>query len=124
VSWDTDLHFSDNAWFENELVEANLVGSLHIKGPSDRLKVDGSIDIAEGKISYLGVDFDIRQAHYDIRSDDTGSAIVTIPYVRRLAESTGQTVEPVTGQGIDDIITLMIEYAPVNELKPRLVSSI
>jgi hypothetical protein len=35
-----------------------------------------------------------------------------------------QTVETVTGQGIDDTITLTINYAPINEIKPVLRSSV
>jgi hypothetical protein len=120
ISWDTTLHFTDGAWFENELVEANLSGELAIKGPSDKLKVDGGIDILGGKISYLGVEFDIRQARFDIRTNDSG----TTPYVRGLADSQVQSVDPVTGLQVDDTITLQINYAPVTEIKPQLRSSV
>ena len=37
-------------------VVASLAGALRIKGPSDKLKVDGGIDISEGRFSYLGVE--------------------------------------------------------------------
>src|SRR5205823_6412478 len=71
VNWDVDLKFQDAAWFENELVEAGLAGGLHLGGISDRLRVDGGMDIPDGKISYLGIDFDIREARFDIRSSDS-----------------------------------------------------
>jgi hypothetical protein len=94
VVWDVDLHFSDDAWFENELVEANLIGHLAVKGPSRKLKVDGGMDITEGKISYLGVEFDIRQARYEIHSSEGESGIVTTPYVRGIADSHVQIIDP------------------------------
>src|SRR5207247_10761025 len=72
ITWDVDLAFQDGAWFENELVQAGLVGHLVLKGPSDKLRVDGGLDIPEGKISYLGLQFDIQQARYDIRSELVG----------------------------------------------------
>ena len=115
--------FSDDAWFENELVEANLVGNLAIKGPSDKLRVDGGMDIGEGKISYLGIEFDIRQARFDLRSTDSGNGIVTTPYMRGVGESKVQTVDPISGQSVDDTVTLTINYAPLNEIKPQLRST-
>ena len=132
INWDVTLKFQDGAWFENELVEANLTGGLHISGPSDRLRVDGGMDITEGQISYLGVDFTIRQARFDMRPDATKSPVMNIPYVRGTADTQVQAVDTVTGQSaitnpanqldINDTITLTIDYAPVDSIKPRLSS--
>jgi translocation and assembly module TamB len=124
IFWDVELRFADSAWFENELVEASLLGGLKIKGPHSRLVVDGGMDIPEGKISYLGVEFDIRQARFDLRSAQVDSNIIVTPYIRGIAESQVQTVEPLTGQGVQDTITLTINYAPVNEIKPQMRSSL
>jgi hypothetical protein len=44
--------------------------------------------------------------------------------VRGLAESRVQTIDPLTGQGIDDRISLTINYAPVHEIKPQLRSTL
>jgi len=135
INWDVDLHFADGAWFENELVEANLTGTLHLKGPSDRLRVDGGMDINEGKISYLSVEFDIEQARFDLRSQEDDHGVTNTEYVRGIAQSNVQAVDTVNGASggaganpsnqleINDTITLTIDYAPIDEIKPRLTSA-
>jgi hypothetical protein len=123
VNWNADLKFGEGAWFENELVEAAVTGHVHLQGTSDHLKVDGGLDISEGKISYLGVDFDIHEARFDIRPQVTGTSVVNVPYVRGTADSEVQIMDPVTNQPEDDTIHLTIDYAPINEIKPRLVSA-
>ncbi len=132
INWDVALQFMDGAWFENELVEANLIGTLNLKGPSEHLKVDGGMDIPEGKISYLGIDFDIREARFDMRSDDQGNTVVNTPYVKGLADSQVQAIDTVSGQSsadpasrldTKDTITLTIDYAPIDQIKPRLTSA-
>lgn len=124
ITWDTRLQFKDDAWFENELVEASLIGDLSIKGPSQKLRVDGGMDITKGQISYLGVQFDIQQARFEIHSNETDAGIVNTPYLRGLADSHVQTVDTLTGQGIDDTVSLLINYAPINEIKPILRSTL
>lgn len=131
VFWDVNLRFQDGAWFENELVQAGINGNLKLLGPSDRLKVDGGIDIPEGRFSYLGLQFDIREGRYDVRSSEHDSTIVNTPYVRGIAETKVQTVDTINGLGggagnrlnIDDVITLTLDYAPVDQIKPRLSSA-
>jgi len=123
MTWDVLLRFTDGAWFENELLQANLLGQLKIIGPSDKLRVDGGMDIASGRMSYLGIEFDIREARFDMRSAQTDDGIVNTPYLRGIGESHIQTVDKISGLSVDDTITLMIDYAPVAEIKPRLVSA-
>jgi len=132
ITWDVDLRFQDGAWFDNELVQANVTGNLKLKGPSDKLRVDGGLDINDGKISYLGIQFDVRQARYDVRSESSGESIVNTPYVRGVAESQIQAVDTVSGvsgasggsrMSVNDTITLNIDYAPVDQIKPRLTSA-
>jgi len=132
ITWDVNLKFQDGAWFENELVQTNITGSLALKGPSDKLRVDGGLEINEGKISYLGLQFDIQQAHFDIRSEKSGDSIINTPYVRGAAECQIQSVDTVSGVAgasggsrlsINDTITLNIDYAPIDEIKPRLTSA-
>ena len=131
INWDVDLHFADSAWFENELVEANLTGMLHLKGPSDRLRVDGGMDINEGKISYLSIEFDIQQARFDLRSQEDEHGVLNTPYVRGIAQSNVQAVDTINGGSsadpnnrldINDTITLTVDYAPIDQIKPRLAS--
>lgn len=123
IAWDVNLRFQDGAWFENELVEANLTGDLRLQGPSERLRVDGGMDIAEGQISYLGVDFSIRQARFDIRSSSGGAGVINTPYVRGIAESQTRSIDPASRLEIHDTITLTIDHAPLDQIKPRLVSA-
>jgi hypothetical protein len=132
ILWDVHLKFGDGAWFENELVEASLIGGLHLRGPSERLRVDGGMDINEGKISYLGIEFAIRQARFDMRSDDSGTPVVNTPWVRGIGESRVQAVDTLAGQStsdpsarldVNDTITLTIDYAPIDQIKPRLASA-
>ena len=132
ITWDVNLKFQDGAWFENELVQANLVGKLALKGPSDKLRVDGGLEINEGNISYLGLQFDIQQARFDIRSEVSGDTLVNTPYMRGVAECQIQAVDTVSGVAgasggsrlsVNDTITLNIDYAPVDQIKPRLTSA-
>ncbi len=132
IYWDVNLKFLDGAWFENELVQANVTGQLALKGPSDKLQVNGGLDISEGKISYLGLQFDIQQAHYDVRSEVSGDTVINTPFVRGVAESQIQAVDTVSGVAgasggsrlsVNDTITLNIDYAPVDQIKPRLTSA-
>lgn len=124
IRWDVLLRFFDGAWFENEYVAANLLGQLRLNGPRDRLQVDGGLDVLGGRVDYLGLRFDIAQARFDLRSsvDDTGH-ITNIPYLRASAQSRTQSVDTQTrGVDLNDTITLTIDYAPLNEIKPRLTS--
>jgi hypothetical protein len=130
IYWDVTLRFQEGAWFDNELVQAKVLGALTLKGQSDQLAVDGGIDIQEGVISYLGLQFDIRQARYDIRSEKSDNRIINRPYVRGIAESEAQAVDTVSGVAgggsrlsINDTITLNIDYAPIDQIKPRLTSA-
>jgi len=132
ITWDVNLKFQDGAWFENELIQANITGNLALKGPSDKLRVDGGLDITEGKISYLGLQFDIRQAHFDLRSETSGDSVVNTPYLRGEAECQVQAVDTVSGVAgasggsrlsLNDNITLNIDYAPIDQIKPRLTSA-
>lgn len=126
VRWDVVLRFQDDAWFENDYVAANLIGGLQLKGPNDRLRVDGGVDVTDGRINYLGIQFDIRQARMDIRSQVAESGLVSnTPYLRGIGESRVQTIDAQT-RAIDsnDTITLTVDYAPLGEIKPRLTSLI
>jgi len=132
ITWDVDLKFQDGAWFENELVQAGVTGTLKLRGPSDKLRVDGGLDITEGTISYLGLQFDVQEARYDVRSEASGDTVVNTPYVRGVAESQIQAVDTVSGVAgasggsrlsVNDTITLNIDYAPVDQIKPRLTSA-
>ncbi len=130
IYWDVNLKFQDGAWFENELVQANVTGQMAIKGPSSQLEVDGGLDIGEGRISYLGLQFDIQQARFDIRSEKSGDRVINVPYVRGVAESEIQAVDTVSGTlggsrlSVNDTITLNIDYAPISQIKPRLTSAV
>ncbi len=130
IYWDVNLRFLDSAWFENELVQASVAGQLALKGPSDALEVNGGLDINQGRISYLGLQFDIRQARYDVRSEKSGARVINTPYIRGIAESQAQAVDTVSGGtggsrlSTNDTITLNIDYAPVDQIKPRLTSAV
>jgi len=122
--WDIGLRFRDGLWFENELVQANMAGQIHIRGTGDQLKADGETVISDGRISYLGLQFDIREANFDLKNN-TG-------YIRALAESKIEAVDTVSltptadrSQRIsfEDTITLTIDYAPLDQIKPRLTSA-
>jgi len=124
VRWDVVLRFQDDAWFENDYVAANLIGQLGLKGPHDRLRVDGGLDVTNGRINYLGIQFDIRQARMDIRSTVSESGLVfNTPYLRGVGDSRVQSIDTqTTGIDSNDTITLTIDYAPLGEIKPRLTS--
>ena len=124
IFWDANLQFKDKAWFENELVEANVNGAFHIKGNAEALSVDGGLTIPQGKISYLGLQFDIREARFDMKAG--------APFLSGQAESQVEATDTVglsgginTGQrfSVEDTITLTIPYGPLDQIKPRLTSA-
>ena len=124
IFWDLDLHFKDQAWFENELVEANVNGGFKIKGPADALNVDGGLTIPKGKISYLGLQFDIREARFDMKAGTAFLSGEADSQVQAL-DNVGLTGGVNTAQrfSVEDTVTLTIPYGPLDQIKPRLSSS-
>jgi hypothetical protein len=123
IVWDVDLYFQNKAWFENELVEANVNGTFHIKGAGDALMVDGGLAIPQGKISYLGLQFDIREARFDMKAG--------VPFLSGEAESQVEATDSIGLTGgvntsqrfsVEDTITLHIPYGPLDQIKPKLTS--
>jgi len=122
--WDVVLRFREGLWYENELVQANLTGKIHIKGNGDQLTADGETVIPRGRISYLGLQFDIREARFDLKNNT--------PFIRAVAESKVEATDtvglspnsnPSQRFSIEDTITLTIDYAPLDQIKPRMTSA-
>ncbi len=125
VQWDVDLRFQDNAWFENDYLAASVLGNIRLRGPNDHLRSDGSLDVTEGRVNYLGIQFDIRQAHLDLRSTQSENGTVSnVAYLRGTADSHVQQSIDTQGSLVDpnDTITLTVDYAPLSAIKPRLTS--
>lgn len=123
--WDVALRFGDGVWFENELVQANVSGAIKLKGLGRDLIADGGFTIAQGRISYLGLQFDIREGRFDLKSN--------VPFMRTVADARVEAVDravaisggSTTNQryNVEDTITLSIDYAPLDQIKPRLTSA-
>lgn len=124
LDWDVELKAGENTTYENEFAQALVRGSLKLKGKSHGdMIVDGRVEAIQGKVGYLGTEMDIKQAVFELVPTQLDSGkIKNIPYLSAIAETERLTPDPITGTNTRDTIRLMIDRAPISDLKPRFVS--
>jgi hypothetical protein len=86
--------------------------------------VEGGLVIPQGKISYLGLQFDINEARFDMKSGTafiSGQAQSQVEATNTVGLSGGVNTEQ--RFSVEDTVTLTIPYAPLDQIKPRLSSS-
>ncbi|MBI3291226.1 MAG: translocation/assembly module TamB domain-containing protein [Elusimicrobia bacterium] len=122
VRWNLRLEAPETTWYENELVNVNLRGNLLFQGRGDDLKIFGRWETIRGRISYFGVEFAVQRAVFSVLPTVREGRIANVPYLEGTAESTARVFDPATRESLEDVITLTINRAPLNEIKPRFSS--
>ncbi|MBD3271982.1 MAG: hypothetical protein GF384_05540, partial [Elusimicrobia bacterium] len=127
VFWDIDLIAENNTWYENEYANTLIQGKITIQGKSPDLKVMGSVESSEGSIGFMGAEFQIQNALFEIipqeRTDPaSGKRWQHIPYLEGTADKKVFYRPAESDDMIEDVITMMMERAPIGQLKPRFVS--
>ncbi len=102
--WDLEIKAGNNTWFENNFADVLIEGSLHLKGPSNNIVVNGNLQTERGSINYLGTEFNVKYA--------------------KLACLKGQLYLEGEAQTYvdDDIISMEIERGPIGEKQPKFSS--
>jgi hypothetical protein len=106
---DLTLQTGENTWYENELVSVNIEGSMTLKGNYYGPFVTGSVESKRGYISYIGNEFRIQSARFEVSGADAyleGSAS------KQMATSKGY-----------DTVQVIIDRSLIGRLQPRFVSS-
>ncbi|MBN1621463.1 MAG: translocation/assembly module TamB domain-containing protein [Endomicrobiales bacterium] len=110
ISWDLDLRSGKSTWYDNELVSVNIQGGIKLTGSGAYPTVNGSAESIRGSVTYLGTDFNIKRANFEVHN---GQA-----YLEGEAETEvfGKT------EGIADTIVMYVDKAQIQDIQPRFVS--
>ncbi|MFH1368275.1 MAG: translocation/assembly module TamB domain-containing protein [Elusimicrobiota bacterium] len=108
--WDLELRTGKKTWYDNALVSAQAQGSIKLTGKGYTPTADGKLEALRGNIGYLGTEFRIKRAVFEVIKDDCyleGEAYAEVP-------------DPT--QGGTDTITMFVDRATIGSIKPRFVS--
>ncbi|MCS7185004.1 MAG: translocation/assembly module TamB, partial [bacterium] len=117
---DLRLYGGENTWYENQSVSARIRKGdlLHIKGFYPSVNVTGRLNIDGGNIVYLGRNFLLKEAAFEIFIDTINGRIVEIPIISLEAETS--FYDPKIGQS--DTILLKLDRNRIDDINPRFVS--
>ncbi|MDR3275528.1 MAG: translocation/assembly module TamB [Endomicrobium sp.] len=110
TEFDLELRSARNTRFENSFISTLINGSLYIKGSSDNLKVNGTIETSNGIIDYLGLKFDILDAKIEII--DENQIYIT---------AEGETAVPLNDGNEFETVKLIIEKSKISDLSEKSV---
>jgi len=107
---DLDIRSGKNTWYDNELCSVNVTGGIHLKGKWFSPSASGRMESVRGTVSYLGIEFKIKQAALEI--------------VKETAYLEGEAESEIYGKTAaeNDVIQLYIDKARIEHIKPRFVS--
>ena len=117
VTWDITFLAGDKTRYQNELVDANLSGSLRFQGRLNEPTVNGTVTADRGAFVYAGEEFQINHAGFDVLTSTsvlTGATSVT-PFLE--AEAEKDIFVP--GSIGADTVVMTIPRAPLGEIQPR-----
>ncbi|MFH1379842.1 MAG: hypothetical protein ABII23_06150, partial [bacterium] len=125
--WDIELLGGNNTWYENQYANASINGNLIIQGRYPNFKVSARLESGKGSIGFLGSEFQIKNAVFEIipikhEQDIDEKEWRNIPYLEGSAETLVYYKLPQINNSIEDTITMVMDRAPIGELKPRFVS--
>jgi hypothetical protein len=107
---DIDLKSATNTKYENSLVNAELKGSLNLKGYIDELYANGIMISNSGLFSYLGNDFTIINSKIEIINNEL------------FITAEGESEVYSTGDSTAEIIKVYVDRSNINNIKIRFAS--
>jgi len=122
VNWDITFLTGTRTWYESELVDARIDGSLTLNGPTSDLSVNGVVDTNNGSIVYSGNEFKINQATLEVMTKNTTwISDQTLVYLKANAEKDVYYTDSL-GNGNQDTIVMEVNRALLGEVQPRFHS--
>lgn len=125
MNWDVIISAGDRTWYQNELVEARVKGSIHLAGSSNDLIVNGRIQTDQGSIVYSGNEFTVNEAVLEVLTQPSAVALTdrnqTFVYLKAAAEKEVFYTDAL-GNSTEDVIVLELDRALIGEIKPRFRS--
>jgi hypothetical protein len=117
ATWDITFVAGDRTRYENELVDANLSGSLNLQGRLAEPIVNSELTSERGAFVYAGEEFEIRHAAFEVETSTRGlaGAPTITPYLEAEAE---KDIFVPNGIGADTVV-MTIPRAPLGEIQPR-----
>jgi hypothetical protein len=113
TEFDLKLITAKNTRFENSFAYALIDGFLYIKGPYNNLRTNGIIETSNGRISYLGLIFNILNAKVEIMDAMYGNQVyITVEGETTMVSQTGD--EPET-------IKLIIDKSEISKISQNSV---
>lgn len=107
---DIDLLSANSTNFENSFANLYLDGKINLKGPLDDIKANGIVESGEGRVSYVGNDFNVVNSKIEIINNEI--------FI------TGEGESDVYSAGSNDAETIkvFVDRSPTDNLKIRFAS--
>ncbi|MCG3203881.1 MAG: hypothetical protein KCHDKBKB_00558 [Elusimicrobia bacterium] len=122
---DISLVAGARTWFQNELVDANIKGSIHFTGLPSDLDINGRIETEQGSIVYSGSEFKIKDATLElVTSSPTLNSLdqkQTLVYLKANAEKQVFYTDGLANNN-QDIIVMSLDRSLIGEIQPRFTS--
>jgi hypothetical protein len=116
------LNTGRRTWYQNELVDASVDGSLLLQGHPGNFAVNGQIVTEQGAIVYSGNEFKIRNATLEIINKPTGiesdDKNQTLIYLKATAEKEVYYTDGL-GNNTQDTIVMVVDRSLLGEIQPR-----
>jgi|GEM_PF-3334085 len=121
AAYDLNLKTGRSSWFWNEYVKVQMDGSLSLRKEKSDWNLEGRLEAREGTINYLGQLFDVKKGVFEALPETaqvSGGKATTVWL-------SGRAERSVTWGDArsDDTVILVVDRAPVTEIKPRFLSS-
>lgn len=125
LRWDVVISAGKKTWYQNELVDAKIAGSLHLSGPTSDIFVNGRIISDKGSIVYSGNEFEIKEAILEVVTQtnpfDPNEKSQTYVYLKANTEKEVHYTDALGDQNSDTVM-MIVDRALLGEIQPRFVS--
>ncbi|MFN3550416.1 MAG: translocation/assembly module TamB domain-containing protein, partial [Endomicrobiia bacterium] len=110
--YDITIVAKDNVWYSNELISANIVGSVNLNYTKLNTKTDinGEAIALSGNMKFLNTNFRIKSGQIQI--------IKRIPYLELIGET-----EAIFSNREKMKVQLIVDRSQIEDIKPRLIST-
>ncbi len=125
LKWDISLVAGSRTWYQNELVDANVDGTLQFTGPSNEMDVNGKINTQQGSIVYSGSEFKIKNATLELETRNAAlndaEPARTVVYLKATAEKQVYYSDSLSNNNQDTIV-MVVDRSQLGEIQPRFYS--